>query len=236
MTVAAVLVWDLDGTLYRSEEACRHYARGIAETLEDDRRAAYLEALDRYLAGDGGIEASDGWEAAVVLAGGPRASRSFPDAFARTREFMLTDACPLDVPAGLVDFLHGVAGTARRVLMSNTPAFGVLPLLDRLELLPLFDELVCEAGKPNGFARRLAALAEVHDLPNRAVLSIGDHYVNDIEPALAIGCTAAYLDPFRVGPAGNATREAARFEDLLDELAAWVEAHGAHGERLAVAR
>lgn len=223
MSVAAVLVWDLDGTLYRSEDACRHYARGIAETFEGDRREDYLAALDRYLGGEGGVEASDGWEAAVVLAGGPRASRAYPEAFARTREAMLTDACRLDVPTGLTSFLEEAAGRTRRVLMSNTPAFGVLPLLERLGLLPLFDELVCDAGKPVGFGARLRGLAAVYELPPSAVLSIGDHFVNDIEPALAAGCATAYLDPFRVGPSGRATMEAARFEDLLIELAAWLD-------------
>ena len=223
MSVAAVLVWDLDGTLYRSEEACRHYARGIAATLDRDRRSAYLEALDRYLAGEGGVEASDGWEAAVVLAGGPRASRAFPEAFARTREFMVTDACRLDVPEGLSAFLVGIAPVARRVLVSNTPTFGVLPLLARLELLDRFDEIVCDANKPSGLSVRLCALAEMYGLERDSVLSIGDHFVNDIEPALAVGCATAYLDPFRVGPRDRATLEAARFEDLLDAVSGWVD-------------
>lgn len=222
--VAAALVWDLDGTLYRSAAACLHYARGIAETLDESRRTAYLEAMERYLAGEGGVEASDGWEAAVVLAGGPRgASRAFAGEFAATRAFMLDDACELEVPEGLPELLERVAGAARRLLVSNTPAFGVMPLLDRLQLLGLLDEIVCEAGKPEGFARRLVAVAEVHGLPPRAVLSIGDHFVNDITPAFEAGCATAYLDPFGVGPRGRADLEAARFEDLLAPVEEWVE-------------
>jgi len=55
------------------------------------------------------------------------------------------------------------------------------------------------------------------------VLSIGDHFVNDIEPALAAGCATAYVDPFDVGPRGTADLEAARFEDLLEPIEDWLE-------------
>jgi FMN phosphatase YigB (HAD superfamily) len=53
------------------------------------------------------------------------------------------------------------------------------------------------------------------------VLSVGDHFVNDIAPALALGCATAYVDPFHVGPVGRATFEATRIEDLLPVLEAW---------------
>jgi len=226
---ATVAVWDLDGTLYRSAEACRHYARGIAAELAVERREAYLAALDGYLAGEGGAEASDGWEAAVVLAGGPRgSSRLYADAFAKTRAFMLTDECTFEVPDGLPELLERSAPRARRILMSNTPAFGVMPLLERLGLLGLFDEIVCQAEKPDRLPARLTALARVSDVPQRSVISIGDHFVNDIAPAIAVGCATAYVDPFRVGPSGQATVEAARIEDLLPALEAWMS-----GERLA---
>lgn len=221
----AVLVWDLDGTLYRSAAACLHYAHGIAETLDEPARRPYVEAMERYLSGAGGVEASDGWEAAVVLAGGGRgASRAYGDAFARTRAFMLSDACELEVPEGLRELLERVAGRARRVLVTNTPSFGVMPLLERLDLLGSFDEISCDSAKPNRFEVRLRAFADVNGVAPQDVLSIGDHFVNDIQPALNAGCTAAYVDPFGVGPSGRAHLEAPRFEDLLGPIEDWVEA------------
>lgn len=223
MSRQAVLVFDLDGTLYRSAAACLHYAQGIAETLDPGARTAYLEAVEKFLRAEGGIDASDGWEAAVLLAGGARgASRAFAEPFSRTREYMLSDACDLEVPVGLVELLERVAGTTRRVLVSNTPSFGVMPLLARLGLTTLFDEIVCDAAKPNRFAERLCAYAQVEGVPARSVLSIGDHFVNDIAPALAAGCASAYIDPFGVGPHGEADFEAPRFEDLLDQIDAWL--------------
>ncbi|MGH3001115.1 MAG: HAD family hydrolase [Gaiellaceae bacterium] len=222
--VAAVLVWDLDGTLYRSASACLHYAHGIAETLEEQKREPYVAAMERYLSGGGGVEASDGWEAAVVLAGGGRgASRAYGDAFARTRAFMLSAACELEVPEGLRELLERVAGRARRVLVTNTPSFGVMPLLERLDLLGSFDEISCDSAKPDRFELRLRAFADVNGVEPHDVLSVGDHFVNDIRPALDAGCTAAYVDPFGVGPSGRAHLEAPRFEDLLKPIESWVE-------------
>lgn len=233
---AAVLVFDFDGTLYRGPAACLHYARGIAETLEPARRGPYLEAMERFLAGGGGVEAADGWEAAVMLAGGERgASRAFAEPFARTREFMLTDACELEVPDGLPAFLERAAGTARRVLASNTPPSGVYPLLDRLGLLELLDEIVCDSAKPTGFSLRLGALADVAGLPRDAVLSIGDHFRNDVEPALAAGCATAYVDPFGAGPPGRADFEAPRLEELLGPIEAWLDGWQAPAAARAVA-
>jgi FMN phosphatase YigB (HAD superfamily) len=221
---AAAIVWDFDGTLYCGPEACRHYARGIAETLPRDRREPYLDALDRYLAGEGGVTAADGWEAAVVLAGGAHgASRAYADEFARTRAFMLSDECELSVPDGLPDLLERLEGRARRVLVSNTPAYGVMSLLERIGLTRFLDEIVCDAAKPHRFAVRLRAVADVLDVDPRAVLSVGDHFVNDIGPAIAAGCSTAYVDPFGVGPAGRTDLYAPRLEDLLEPIEAWVE-------------
>jgi FMN phosphatase YigB (HAD superfamily) len=223
MSARAVLVFDLDGTLYRGIAACLHYAEGIAETLDPDARAGYLEAVEWFLQAGEGVDAADGWEAAVLLAGGaPGASRAFAEPFARTRAFMLTDACELEVPDGLVELLERSAGMARRILVSNTPSFGVMPLLNRLGLAERLDEIVCDAAKPHRFAERLRAYADVEEVLPRAVLSIGDHFVNDIAPALEAGCSTAYVNPFGVGPRGRADLEAPRLEDLLGALDDWL--------------
>ena len=223
MSGRPVLVFDLDGTLYRSAAACLHYAQGIAETLDGDVRDAYLAAVELFLGAGGGVDASDGWEAAVLLAGGERGhSRAYAEPFERTRAFMLTDACALEVPIGLVELLEASAGSARRVLVSNTPSFGVMPLLTRLGLTEQLDEVVCDAAKPHRFAERLSAYAAIEGVPARSVLSIGDHFVNDIAPALEAGCSTAYVNPFGVGPRGRAELEAQRLEDLLPAIDSWL--------------
>jgi FMN phosphatase YigB (HAD superfamily) len=70
----------------------------------------------------------------------------------------------------------------------------------------------------------LRGLADTLGIACASVLSIGDHFVNDIEPALAAGCTTAYVDPFGVGPRGKASLEGARFEELVEPIEEWLDA------------
>jgi len=226
--VGAIVVMDLDGTVYRGQAPYRHYAELIGRSMAPDERRAYLEALEQFIAGESRVPAADGWEAAVVLAGGPEGnSIAFHEAFLETRRFMLQDTCELEVPPGMMGFLEQARARARLVLASNTPAPYVFPLLQRLGLGSCFDEVCCGAEKPSRFGPRLVAWAEIFGLPLRSVMSVGDHFVNDIAPALAAGCTTAYIDPFGVGPVGQATFAGPDFEGLVQPLSNWIAATAA---------
>ncbi|MHB8293974.1 MAG: HAD family hydrolase [Acidimicrobiales bacterium] len=219
----AVAVWDLDGTTCRGDEPYRHYASLIARAMTAKERSGYLAALERFLGGGYGVHAADGWQAVVVLAGRFQGGRQdFSEAFAATRRHMIDGACSVDVPEGLVDLIGQHGNDTRHVLVSNTAARWVMPLLARLDLDCLFDEIVCAAAKPCRFATRLEALARVSGVPVSSVLSVGDHFPNDIEPGVAAGCATAYIDPYGVGPAGRATFEASRIEDLLPAIGSWL--------------
>ncbi len=222
-TVAAIVVMDLDGTLYRGAAPYRYYARRIADSLPEERRGEYLQAVERFLAGESRVQAADGWEAAVVLAGGPAGNSSgFSQAFLETRRFMLEKRCELEIPFGMTEFLAQARRRARLVLVTNTPAEYVFPLLQRLGLGSNFDEVCCGAEKPSRLGPRLTALAEVFGLAPQAVLSVGDHFLNDIAPALTAGCTTAYLDPYGIGPSGQTTFESPDFEGLAEPLSNWL--------------
>jgi len=217
-----VVVWDFDGTVYTGPAPCMRYAEEIALTMAPRDRPAYLAAVRAFLAGEGGVDASDGWEAVVRLAGEKGGTgQAYAQQFAATRQYMQSEACPLIVPEGLLGLLERLRPLARLVLVSNTPATGVLPLLERLGLSCAFDEIVCEAGKPEGFVERLRCWDELAGPGPAGVLSVGDHFVNDIAPALRARCAAAYIDPFAVGPKGLATMEAASLDLLAGKIEKW---------------
>lgn len=220
----AALVFDFDGTIYRGNAPYLYYGERIAEGMAPHEREAYLASLRAWLAGELDVDAADGWEAAVVLAKGPGGDgQGFARAFGETRAFMHSDACPLEVPRGLPELLAELTGRVRLVLVTNTPMPGVLPLLARLGLAEAFDELSTRSGKPAGFERRLRALAEVLDVEPARVVSIGDHFRNDIAPAVEAGCATVYIDPFGRGPNGRAGLHVRRLEDALDSLRAIIE-------------
>jgi hypothetical protein len=55
------------------------------------------------------------------------------------------------------------------------------------------------------------------------VMSVGDHFVNDIRPAVELGCATAYMDPYGIGPKHVAAFHAATVEEVLDPLRLWVK-------------
>lgn len=220
--VKAAIFWDFDGTVYRAPAGCRRYGQEIAKCLPPDQAGEYLATLDRYLAGEGGIEAADGWEAAAKAAGEYLGRNGWHEEFRNARTYLESGDCPIEVPAGLRETISRLRRRARQFLLSNTPSFGVFGLLSKLGIADLFDEVVCEAGKPALLPARLSAAARVLGLPVGAVLSVGDHFQNDVAPALAAGAAGAYVNTFGAGPSGIADLEAPKMELLLPAIERWV--------------
>jgi FMN phosphatase YigB (HAD superfamily) len=144
--------------------------------------------------------------------------------FRRAREYLEGGACPLEVPAGLPDAISRMRPVSRHVLVTNTPSFGVYGLLQRLGVAGCFDEVVCEAAKPALLPARLSGAAAVYGLEMGAVLCVGDHFGNDVAPALAAGAAGAYINAYGAGPAGAADFEGPVLEAMLPELQGWVAA------------
>ncbi|MDQ2742383.1 MAG: HAD family hydrolase [Chloroflexota bacterium] len=111
-------------------------------------------------------------------------------AFHATRDHMATDTWHIQPEPGLpevLDALHAAGETL--VAMTNSPDITTEDVLRRLGLRHRFGLVVSGAQKPAGMARFLETAG-----PPENILSIGDHYVNDIEPALEAGASALYVD------------------------------------------
>ena len=148
------------------------------------------------------------------------------DEFRRAREYLEGGSCPLEVPAGLPEAISRMRSVSRHVLVTNTPSFGVYGLLQRLGVAGCFDEVVCEAVKPAFLPARLSGAAAVYSLKMRSVLCVGDHFGNDVAPALAAGAAGAYINAYGVGPTGKADFEGPVLEAMLPGIEAWVAAAG----------
>lgn len=218
-----LLLFDFDGTLYRGDDPFRFYAEAIASRMRPADRDRYLQAVTGHLMGTHTIPAGDHWEAVVSLAKPliPEAT-VFSESFMETRVHMMTDACQLEVPAGLLDFLTRVKGQVMLAVASNSPDQAARPLLDKLGLTPYFDYIRPEAKKPEGLPLLVHEIlgaegASVAD----AVYSVGDNYRNDIEPARARGWLTAYISPYGYQP-GPSTLVGRCIEDVLPDLQRWV--------------
>jgi len=233
-----LLVVDFDGTVYRGDEPVRRYARRIAEALPAEQAADYLDVFERYIAegvaaagqSTDTVEAAvlresvDAWGAALGLA-----QRCYglsmavtEAAFQLTRQDMLDPGCELGVVTPLVEALTALRGSVRVLLATNSPRPGLEALLDRMGVIEAFDDVVPGASKPDGL-RRLVQRELGEDLRERPwrLFSLGDHYYNDLAPAVEIGAAAGYIDRFGRAD-GPATAQAPVVERLLPAIHAWV--------------
>ncbi|QMU75388.1 HAD family hydrolase [Streptacidiphilus sp. PB12-B1b] len=229
-----VLVTDFDGTLYRGDAPLQQYAWRAAQALPAPARRELLDGLERYL--DEGApavpEAVDGWEAVAVLARRQGVDEAaLAAAFTGTRAYMAGPGCELEVPTAYAELLAELrARGVRVVLATNSPAHGLDPLLERLEVLPLVDEVVSGTGKPAGLERLLRRelglppdAATVPAADGARLLVVGDHWTNDIAPGMGIGAVGAYIDRFGRAD-GPAHITAPLVEGVLDTVRNWAQA------------
>ena len=223
-----LLVLDFDGTLWRGDEPLTCYAELVSKGLAPEDRASFLADVRGFLEGDHwrvtGLQAppDDAWAAVARFATARGVSSADRQAaFLETRRRIAEGAFHLEVPAGLPEFLAASRASCAVVLASNSPASSVQPVLDRLGLTPLLDEVTSDAGKPDRFT--LVVDAWIERYRPRYVMSVGDHYHNDIAPAAERGWFTTYINPWR-WVYGPCSLVGARMEDVLPGLGAWVEA------------
>ncbi len=225
----ALLVLDFDGTLWRGNEPLESYAVAASHGLVPAEREPYLAAVRAFLGGarwrvvGTAAPPEDGWSAVASFALARGASQAqLRDAFLRVREDIAAGAFHMEVPAGLVDFLAWSRRWCRVVVATNSPASSVEPVLDRLGLAGLLDDIAAGASKPGSLVWLVEGWAERYGVSRERVMSIGDHYRNDIEPAVRAGWSTAYITPWRWVP-GPCSLVGTRVEELLPGLREWVE-------------
>jgi FMN phosphatase YigB (HAD superfamily) len=240
-TPGRTIVFDFDGTVSLGDGPVLRYAHHVAETLAVDARPGFTAAV---AAGLGQVGRASGAVDGYALVQGLAADHGVPGrllsaAFLASRAELGGPHAPVLPPAGLASFLHGIAGRVRRVLVTNSPACRIPEALAALGLDDAFDEVVTGAGKPAGMdavlargGARPAGLAAARPrvdpgpgagLPAARLLSVGDLWANDLEPAHARGFSTALVGPGSSDEA-RPTFRAASVADLYDDIDAWLDA------------
>ena len=240
-----LMIFDFDGTLYRGDEPFRYYARLAAQAMPSNTAQKYLQNLEFYLQGRFPLDVEDPWEAVVALGQallqGTAANDSatsaevaatterdfWEAAFLKTRDYMLEDLCPLEVPPALVEFLKDARGLATLVVASNSPPQATIPLLAKLQLSDYFDMIQTETNKPIGLLPLVGRLDPDDVIPKYLIMSVGDNYRNEIAPARQAGWQTAYINPrneFR----GPCTHQGRTIEELIPALQAWLTSSENH--------
>ena len=214
-----LLILDFDGTVCLGNGPVLSYADAVTDFLPGEARPAFRDGVDAFLAHDPASPAyKDGYAAVASLAEGRVDARQLNQAYAQSRHRLATGQVEISTPPGLADFLAGLSGRAHRMVLTNAPLEGVGESLAALGLAGAIDAVVPDAGKPAGFTPLLPQL--LAGRPPRELMSVGDVWVNDIEPPALHGCATAFIDHFN-HRTGEANLRAPRFELLYPGINEW---------------
>ena len=220
------MVFDFDGTVSLGDGPVRCYARFVAAGLERGERAAFLADIEAGLSGvlPGELDPLDGYDL-VRLLSVPFAvtDAAHSAAYASSRAELASARAPVIAPFGLAGFLAGARPQARLVLATNAPETRIAEALDVLGLAGVFDAVHTAVGKPDGLdviLDELLADSMVED-PAAALVSIGDIWTNDLDPAYRRGATTALVGP-RADAGATPTLRAISLEELYPRLTAWL--------------
>lgn len=212
------IVLDFDGTLALGTGPIAAYAREIAVRSGDEGfldRA--MEAIAAFEAGQ--VDYLDGYDAVAKVAVADEISLSIRSAaYASSRALLGTVDAPVEPPAGLTDFLHGISNRARFILATNAPGDRILTVLEDWGVRDLFDELHFTVGKPQGLVPVLKAALELGP-----VLSIGDIVEFDLAPAISLGADAALVGPTTAASLASTAMSGRTLAELYPQITAWVD-------------
>lgn len=228
MTASGVLVLDFDGTVCLGDEPMLRYAREVA-AVSGERGPAIVHRVTEFLLdgdhrGDPELAgAQDGYQVAVRLGWAAGATREqLHEAYRLSRVPLHAGEVAVHAPQGLRELLAELADRIRIVLVTNAPDAGLHRVLDRLGLGDSFHEVHGDAGKPEGMTPILQALLDRHGIAEspRRLLSIGDIWRNDLEPAQLLGARTALVDRWGRGE-GRPDARAATLEQLYPFIRDW---------------
>ena len=214
-----VLVLDFDGTVCLGDGPVWAYAEAIRPHLDERLAGQVTDGLLAYLEDHPGAGTyADGYGAIAALAG-PHVPRAVLDAaYAASRAALADGRLDIHAPEGLVELLDRLRPAVRTVVVTNAPSTGLAEALDALGLAGSLDRVIPSAGKPAGLPAVLDDLLDGAD--PATLMSVGDIWLNDIRPALELGCATAFID--RSGRDLRPAHARGRtIQDLYPALEAW---------------
>jgi len=216
-----ILVFDFDGTIYRGDQPFWFYAQALSRKMSDKAAEKYLSKVSHFLNSEDSVSdfVCDNWQAVVYFAKPEVDDAMIEATFTETRKYMMQDDCILEVPMNLKQMLTEWRQHAYLVLASNSPEAACIPLVKKLGLYDSFDVVRHSARKPEGLMPLVAQL----DVPlgEYAYASVGDNYINDIEPVLKANWMTVHISPRGQFP-GPATVQVRNMEDAYTFIDVWV--------------
>lgn len=214
--MSTTVIFDFDGTLTVGSAPVDAYAGEVAALVGDQEIVAAFGAhMASFEAGDPGF--IDGYDVVRHVAHERGVSdATLTSAYERSRERLATESVPIAAPQGLAGFLEDLLAVADVVLATNAPATRLPEALEMLGVSGILSAQHTSVGKPDGLS---AIVADA--LARGRVLSVGDVYANDLEPATAMGASTALVGPTWRAFAGKVTMAARTLPELYLPIKTW---------------
>ncbi|WP_157683240.1 HAD family hydrolase [Microlunatus soli] len=181
-----VLLLDFDGTICLGDGPVLAYAEAAFAALPAAQRAAAEEQLARFVDHDPQLhrQYADGYVLVQTLAASLPPAQ-LQAAYLTSRHRLAADGLGVRPAAGLAELLIKVGPTVSTVVLTNAPEVGVVETLERFGLSGLLDQVIVAGGKPTRMPEHLDVL--LAGRPPSTLLSIGDHWINDVRIPLQRG-------------------------------------------------
>ena len=215
-----IVVFDFDGTITTGISHYIYCASIIAGSLEPPYANAFLEEVNNSFNGKIPFIGEDGWDLLNRISMKYSDRKLFENAFHQTRKHMLLNIHNGDLSENVINLLKEVHSLSTTALASNSPEEYVKGYLDRLDLEKHFDYIRFSAKKPDGLIDLVSSISGGMNPADLKVLSIGDHYVNDIQPALMMKWDTAFINPFHLDSRGS-TVSGQSISDLSEWIVSW---------------
>lgn len=216
-------MFDFDGTVIQGDQPYYRCAEIIAQKIPSSDGAVFLSRVNAALTHSVPFPGEDGWNLISNLSREYISREAFSKAFHETRKEMLEKRVMTYMPDSVKLLLSRIKPFAVLALASNSPPPYVEPEVRRYFLDSFFSYIRPSAQKPAGFEHIVREIIGHEKLPDDCkVLSVGDHYINDILPAVESGWDGAFINPYGLDPR-KSTISARNLEAISDWIINWVQ-------------
>lgn len=146
------------------------------------------------------------------------------EAFYATRAHMQSEAFSMTGLPGLRAAIDALRNSGVHVVLAtNSPEPDSRAILEKLGLTGAFDDCIFNAQKPVKILEHFEKWHQMFQVPYESMVSIGDHYRNEIEPAAKIGMKTIYIDRYVKQPREHVTVQVNGPRDIAAVLMTVVE-------------
>lgn len=127
-------------------------------------------------------------------------SKMCHQAFLETREYMMGPEFKMSRVPGLKDTLEELHSRKKLLLLTNSPEPDSRALLEKLGLNHVFHKMIFSGKKPTHTIARFDAIQREFNVNYNEILSVGDNWVNEINPPQTLGVHTLFINQYQLGP------------------------------------